>query len=101
MLNKCALCMVLCMTGLFVFSLPTWADCQYARDTYQDSEYAFRSAKFNLESSLSSFQDCVSFSDGQDDCSSELHDTQSLHNDFENEVSRLLYAEQDVQLECW
>ena len=74
----------ICSIGLlFASYASTVADpeeCQDALDKY-------RSAKSDVESTLSSYSRCIGDSNGHDDCSSEFSSLRSSQDDFESAVS--------------
>ena len=71
-----------------VIGLPTHAlaDCRNAIDAYND-------AVSEIDSRLRRYVNCISSSDGSDDCSTEFRRLRSAQSDFESAVS-------DYQREC-
>lgn len=63
-----------------------WADCNDAIDSYN-------SAISEIDYQLGRFTNCLSSSQGEDDCSSEFRRLRNAHGDFESAVS-------DYRREC-
>lgn len=79
------------LLGLAIFSAPFTAragpsECRDAVDDYN-------SAVDDVSSALRYYANCVSGSEGQDDCSSEFYRLSSAQDDFESAVS-------DYQSDC-
>jgi hypothetical protein len=66
---------------LFGGTLASPTECQEAISD-------FESARSDISTALQSYVNCVSSSDGHDDCSSEFETLKSAQDDFEDAVSR-------------
>ncbi len=60
-----------------------WADVESCRGAIR----SFKSAKVDIASAYRAYGNCVSSSDGQEDCSSEFRNLKSAQDDFEEAVS--------------
>jgi hypothetical protein len=74
-----------------IIVLPTLlVACPFAHadpEACEDAAHEFQSSHSNLEGALAGNQNCVSSSNGHDDCSSEFQSLQSEQSDFETAVS--------------
>src|SRR5258708_2824593 len=75
---------VLCLVSSAFLARNTYADpaeCQEAISEY-------KSARSDISTALQLYVNCVSSSDGHDDCSSEFEQLKSAQDDFEDSVSK-------------
>ncbi|MBK8158762.1 MAG: hypothetical protein IPK59_08390 [Rhodospirillaceae bacterium] len=61
-----------------------WADCNYAINDYND-------AISEISYAMKRYTNCVSNSEGQDDCSSEFRKLKYAQDEFESAVSAISY----------
>jgi hypothetical protein len=54
----------------------------------QDAISEYKSARSDISTALQSYVNCVSSSDGHDDCTSEFEQLKSAQDDFEDSVSK-------------
>ena len=57
-------------------------------DDCREAIRAFKSARAEIASNVQAYVDCVSGSDGHDNCSSEFETLKSAHDEFEDGVSK-------------